>query len=105
MSLTDRTVRRLRPPNPTAASFRIGPRFGPDGDSVFYAGPTSDASGGSQSGADGTSLWELSRNGGTPRLVATFDQSLEAWSLAPDGKRILFVLNKNGTDVVLLTRQ
>jgi Tol biopolymer transport system component len=105
MSLADRTLRRLRPPNATAASLSIGPRFGPGGNSIFYAaGPSSEASGLSQAGA-GEALWELSRHGGTPRLVAAFDQELRAWSLAPDGKRVLVVLGNAGTDVVLLTRQ
>jgi serine/threonine protein kinase/Tol biopolymer transport system component len=105
MSLADRTLRRLRPPNATAASLRIGPRFGPGGNSIFYAaGPSSEAPGLSQAGA-GEALWELSRHGGTPRLVTAFDQELRAWSLAPDGKRVLVVLGNAGTDVVLLTRQ
>ena len=106
MSLADHTVRRLRPPNITAASLRIGPRFGPGGNSVLYAaGPSGEVSALSNAGAGGASLWELRREEETPRLVATFDQNLFAWSLGPDGKRVLIALGDIRTDVVLLTRQ
>ena len=52
--------------------------------------------------SDGTSLWRISAEGGTPQKVWESEKRVEFFSIHPDGKQIIFTIREGTTEIRLI---